>query len=577
MSKLKKILELLTYQEKPVQEGFTLKETPEEKMKGAEAAGDAKDEKPPLGKTLRKLFRSGERQKTDEETGAGKDAVHISLSRNKKTVSEIYGLPLNKDLVLREFVLGTKPEINCFAIFIDGLVDRAIQNALFEAVMLFAEKPLPKDTSGLAAHVKKHLLPGNQVVIKELFSDVVAAVNMGDTAVFMEGSPNALIVETKGWEHRGVERPQNEQSIHGPQESFTETLRVNTALIRKIIRNEQLTTEMMTLGERTKTTVAIMYLRDLANPELVKEVKRRLNSIESDYIAESGILTEYIEDHPYDLHPTIMKTERPDRVASKLNEGRVAIIIEGSPLVLVVPTTLYEHLHTGEETYIRWQYGSFLRYLRALAFLISFLLPGVYLSIVLYHHEMLPTELLLSIAGNREKVPFPSVIELLLMLVSFELIREAGIRLPGVIGGTIGIVGALVLGQAAVAANIVSPIPVILVAITGLASYAIPSYSLSFTMRIYSFIYIALGVSLGFFGIAIGIFSQTILTANLKSFGVPYLSPVGPRTTEGFDLVYRLPAFIHERRPDYINPQDLIRQPREARGWTQDKDGGNDE
>jgi len=577
MSKRKKILELITYQPKPVKEGFTLKETPKEKMKADSAGGDVKEERPPGRKTLRKLFRSGERQEKDEQTGAAQDAVHVSLSRNKDAVSELYNLPLNSDVVLREFVIGIKPEINCFAIFIDGLADRAIQDMLFEALMLFADKPLPKDISELATHVKKHLLPGNQIVLKELFSDVVTAVNMGDTAIFMEGSTSALIVDTKGWEHRGVERPQNEQSIHGPQESFTEILRVNTALIRKIIRNEKLTTEMMTLGERTKTNVAIMYLRDLANPELVKEVKRRLNSIKADYIAESGILAEYIEDQPYALHPTIMNTERPDRVAFKLNEGRVAIIIDGSPLVLVVPTTLYEHLHTAEESYIRWQYGSFLRYLRALAFLLSFLLPGVYLSIVLYHHEMLPTELLLSIAGNREKVPFPSVIELLLMLVSFELIREAGIRLPGVIGSTIGIVGALVLGQASVAANIVSPILVILVAITGLASYAIPSYSLSFALRIYCFIYIALGVTLGFFGIAIGIFSQIILTASLKSFGVPYLSPVGPRTTEGFDLVYRLPAFLHKRRPDYLNSQDLIRQPQEARGWTKDKSGGSDE
>jgi spore germination protein KA len=221
--------------------------------------------------------------------------------------------------------------------------------------------------------------------------------------------------------------------------------------------------------------------------------------------------------------------------------------------------------------YLRWQFGTFVRYLRVLAFLIAFLLPGLYLSVVLYHHEMLPTELLLAIAGNREKVPFPSVVEVLLMEFSFELIREAGLRIPGVMGSTIGIVGALILGQAAVQANIVSPILVILVAVTGLASFAIPYYSLSFSLRLYRFLYIALGATLGVFGIAFGLFVQTILTANLKSFGVPYLAPGGPRTASGADTVARLPVFFHEKRPDYVNPQDITRAAEVSRGWIKDR------
>ncbi len=575
MINTKKLLELISYKENPDREGFILKETADDQNKQPQNDNQpVQDEKPSARRAIKKTSRSGGSRPEEDQMVGEPDAIRASLSQNKKIISKLYGLPENKDFVIREFAIGTDSEANCFAVFIDGLTDKAIQDLLFQALMLFAEKPLPKDKGGLVYLVREHLLPGNQVAVKNLFSDVLTAVNMGDTAIFLEGSTKALLIETKGWEHRGVERPQSEQVVRGPQEAFTETLRTNTALLRKTIRNEQLTTEMLILGDRTKTIVAIMYLRDLANPDLVAEVKRRLDSIKTDYIAESGILSELIEDHPYNLNPTILTTERPDRVASKIVEGRVAIIVDGSPFVLVVPTTLYEQLHTGEESYIRWQYGTYLRYLRALAFLVSFLAPGIYLAIVLFHHEMIPTELLLAIAGNREKVPFPSLVEVLLMGISFELIREAGIRLPGVIGGTIGIVGALILGQAAVQANIVSPFLVILVAITGLASFAIPDYSLSFAMRIYSFMYIILGVSLGFFGIAIGIFSQMVLTANLKSFGVPYLAPVGPRTVGGVDVVYRMPLFSHEKRPDYINPQDITRQPQVSRGWIKDEDGG---
>jgi spore germination protein KA len=580
MIKTKKLLELISYKENPDREGFILKETADDQSKQPQGENQpAQAEKPPAKRAIKKTSRSGGQQSDENQIEGDPDAIRASLSQNKKIISKLYGLPENKDLVIREFAIGTETdnEVTCFAVFIDGLTDKAIQDLLFQALMLFAGKPVPKEKSGLVHLVKEHLLPGNQVTVKNLFGDVLTAVNMGDTAIFLDGSTKALLIETKGWEHRGVERPQSEQTVRGPQEAFSETLRTNTALIRKIIRNEKLTTEMSVLGKRTKTIVAIMYLSDLANPELVAEVKRRLKSIKADYIAESGILSQFIEDNPYNLSPTILATERPDRVASKLVEGRVAIIVDGSPFVLVVPTTLYEQLHTGEETYIRWQYGTYLRYLRALAFLVSFLAPGVYLSIVLFHHEMIPTELLLAIAGNREKVPFPSLVEVLLMEISFELIREAGIRLPGVIGGTIGIVGALILGQAAVQANIVSPILVILVAITGLASFAIPDYALSFSMRIYRFAYIALGLTMGFFGIAIGLFSQAILTANLKSFGVPYLSPVSPRTVGGVDVVYRMPVFFHDKRPDYVNPQDITRQPKVSRGWIKDNGGGKND
>lgn len=577
MNILKTLLELITYRENLDREGFILKEKEEDKKKASEdkkpaTADSDKEGKPQSGRRpFKKPVRPSEINKGEPLPGNG--SVSASLRENKQVIEELFGLPDNKDIVTRIFSINTAPPVDCLAVFIDGMTDKTVQDLLFQALMRFAEQLTPDHRGKIAELVKEALLPGNQVKLISGLKDVLSAINIGDTILFLDGCAEAVAVETKGWEHRSVERPVTEQIVHGPQEAFTETLRANTGLLRKIIKNENLTTEFFVVGVRSHTIVAVMYLRDLANPGLVSEVNRRIKSIKTDYILDSGVLEQFIEDHPYNLSPTVLATERPDRVASKILEGRVAILVDGSPFVLTVPSTMYEQLHTGEELYSRWPYGTFIRWLRATAFLLSFLLPGFYLAVVLFHQEMLPTELLLAIAGNREKVPFPSVIEVLLMEFSFELIREAGLRIPGIMGTTIGIVGALILGQAAVQANIVSPILVILVAVTGLASFAIPYYSLAFSLRIYRFFYIALGATLGFFGISMGLFAQIILTANLKSFGAPYLAPTGPKTSDWADLVTVAPVFFHERRPDYINPREISRQPKVSRGWIK-KDGG---
>jgi spore germination protein KA len=527
---------------------------------------------------IRKTSPNGEKKDTPPGKAARDDGLITNdLQANRKIIETLYGLPVNKDIVVREFELRTVPGIKAMLVFMDGLVDKAIINHLLQSLMLFSGVGRPGGR--IADFVKENLLPGNQVQEVKYFKDVLKGVNFGDSAFFFEGSDRALVVETKGIEHRAVDRPNTEQTVRGPQEGFGEILRVNTALIRKHARSGELTTEMFTVGERLPNDVAIMYLRDLANAALVNEVKRRIKSIKIDYMMDSGMLEGLIEDSPYNLNPQTIATERPDRVVAFLAEGKVAILVNGSPQVLVVPCTMYAQLHTGEESYLRWQYGTFIRYVRLVAFYISFLLPGVYLSIVLFHQEMIPTELLLAIAGNRERVPFPSVVELLLLEFSFELVREAGVRIPGVIGTTIGIVGALILGQASVQANIASPILVVLVAVTGLSSFAVPNFALAFTLRIYRFFYIILGGLLGFFGITIGLFVQILLTTNLKSFGVPYLSPSGPRTGLGYDVVYRLPLFFHEKRPDYDNPQDVRRAPNISRGWVKrggGKNGGSD-
>jgi len=578
-----RMIKMISYQENTDLEGFILKENEFDKIKKAE---QLKKNPPPGGgdngretggaKKFSRLLRRNKKQEnitvqTGEES-TGKNHVQASLDKNREIICELYNIPKNKDIVLREFTLTTDPPVAAFMVYVDGMANSAILISLLQDLIVFPR------LSGTAAKrsvssLVREMLPSHQTKTTDLFKDITSEINYGNTAFFFEGVPTAVVAETRDWEHRSVEKPRSEQTIAGPQEGFIENLRANTSLIRKIVRTEKLNTEFISIGERIKSSIAVMYLRDLANPSLVAEVKRRLSGIKIDFLNDTGMLEQFIEDNPYNFNSQTLITERPDRVAAALSSGRVAILVSGSPNVMIVPVTMYEQLHTGEESYLRWHYGTFIRTIRNFSFYLALLLPGIYLAVVLFHQEMIPTELLLAIAGNREKVPFPSYMEMLLLEFSFELVREAGLRIPGIIGPTIGIVGALILGQAAVQANIVSPILVIMVAVTGLASFSIPSYALAFTVRIYRFFYIFLGAMLGFYGITMGLFIQILLTANLKSFGVPFLVPGGPRTYTGPDIVYRLPFFLHHRRPDYLNAQDDIRMPEEPRKWL--KKGGS--
>lgn len=624
------IKKTFTYKPNTDREGFVLKETPEEKARvdNKEKVGQGeqqrKEDNPSKGtrkgsrskSDLKKPTRVSRKEKPDqdkprqnpENTRAKKDAdsqaesrksqaakeatgrkrlkrplkvyeaqqdsdperVSAYLEVNKKRIEEIYGLPDNKDFIIREFTLAVVPPVQAFALFMEGMSDKNIINQhILQPMMLFSNFHELVD-GYLLEHVHKRVLTGNQVSPHGTFEQVVGGVNYGSTAVFIEGCDKALLVETKGWEHRGVDTPSNEPVIRGSQEAFGETMRTNTGLVRKHLRSSQLTTEMFKIGEVAQNDVAIMYMRNVANEQLVKEVKRRIQSIKTDGMMDSGILEQFIEDRPWSIAPQVMATERPDRVAYMILRGKIAIFLDGNPYVLVVPTTLFDQLHSQEDYYLRPMYGTLLRLIRAFAFYVSFLTPGVYLAIVLFHKEMIPTELLLAISGARERVPFPSLVEVIIMEVSFELIREAGLRVPGVLGSTIGIVGALILGQAAVQANIVSPILVIIVAVTGLANFAVPSYSLQFSLRIARFGYIILGTMLGFIGIVFGLFVQMHMLAALKSFGVPYLAPMAPTTKTTGDVVFRVPVFSWEKRPDYLNTKKVDFQPKVARRWVKE-------
>lgn len=484
------------------------------------------------------------------------DQISYDLGVNRLALERLFHGSINNDLIQREFHFANRGD--GLLVYLDGIADNnRIMYAVLQPLMILTER-CRHEPDGIperitADAVSELLLPIHQLEVLHCFADVVKAILDGQSVLFMAGDNQAIAVETRSFPTRSVSPPMVEMIVRGPQEAFTESMRTNIGLVRKYIRNRHLVTEMIDVGENC--TVAMLYVQNVASPKLVAEVKKRLQAIQGKFLRETGIIEQMIEDSPGSIYPQVTTTERPDAVATMLQDGRVAILADGSPFPMVMPTTLFTLLKTPEDTYMRPAFGSFMRIIRVIALFISYLLPGTYLAVVNHHPALIPTDLLLAIAGAREGVPFPSWIEVLLMEASFEIIREAGIRVPGVVGPTMGILGAIVLGQAAVQAAIVSPFLIIVVAITALASYAIPNYALQFTTRVIRFPYIVLGYTLGLYGIVIGIAFQLVYTANLTSFGVSYFSPITPHSKLDKGIITRTPVQQYQTRPDYLQVQ----------------------
>lgn len=487
------------------------------------------------------------------------------LDDNLNTLKEIFHVPDSCDIVVREMTMA-EPHQRVALMYVEGLASfDKLYHSVLQPILIFSE--LRKDREkNLLARLKESLLTSGQVSESKDIDDLVKHITMGDAAVLVDGENVALAVETKGWEHRQVEQTLTERIVRGPQTGFTEVIRSNTALIRTMIHNPDLVMENITVGERSPTQVVLAYIRGLANDKIVQELKRRLGSVSVDTVLTSGDLEKLIEDAP-SLIPTILSTERPDRVASFLLEGACAILVAGDPFALVCPVTFFAFLHSPEDAYLRWPYGSILRLIRAFSFFVALYFLGVYVAIVLYHPEMIPTVLTMALASAREFIPLPMVVEVFIMYVGFELIREAGIRIPSPIGTTIGIVGALLIGEAAVRASVVSPIMVILIAVTALASLTIPSQELQMSLRLGTPTFILVGAAFGLYGIVALTFMLLCYFMSLRSIGVPFFSPVSPTRPSAPDIVLRGPMWKMSLRPPFFRPKDSRRQPRVSRLW----------
>ena len=498
--------------------------------------------------------------------------VYNNLDVNLEYVNSRFNSFLNSDVKIREFLIHVKSrQYKAFILYIDGMIDKnSINDFVLNPLMLRTRSNTYEGSQiiseaiannimvrkrkkfNIVDYILDSLLPHNDVERVKSFDKIADDVASGNCILFINTVNFAFDIDAKKFDKRSIAEPKNEHVIMGSQEAFVENLRTNTSIIRRNLHNENLVVESLTIGEDNKNECAICYLKNVANSDLVSEVKYRLNNLEIDYLTSIGELQQLIKDDIDTTIPESISTERVDKAINHILQGRIVVIYNSVPYVIVVPATFLDFLSSPEDINIHHFFANLLKIIRGFSFLITLLLPGLYIAITTYHCELIPTGLLFSIIASRSNVPFMVIVEIILMEISFEIIREAGVRVPSPLGSTVGIVGALILGQAAVQADIVSPILIINIAITAITSFAIPDYIFSFHLRINRFLFVLLGFLAGFFGIGIGIFVYLVKMCSLKSFGVSFLAPYAPLTRDKGNGYLLDSPWKREKRASYL-------------------------
>lgn len=492
------------------------------------------------------------------------EPIDLVLTDNIQKIKELLGN--SDDIIMREIRIGKDGGIKACVVFTDGLIDsQSAQNFIMESLMNDLRKTDIKDETlnglYLLPFLKERILTVGDIQDLDDFTNLLDSLLSGKVILLFDGYSKGFSVDMKGWQQRSVEEPTTETTIRGPREGFTENIRVNTALIRRKIKDHNLWIESRKIGKVSKTIVSIMYIKGLANDKVIEEVRTRLNRIKIDSILETGYVEELIQDGVRTPFPTIYHSERPDAIAADLLEGRVAILVDGTPFVMTVPIIFAQFLQSPEDYYNRADITTLLRFLRYMGFFIALLAPSLYIAITTFHQEMLPTQLLITLAAQREGVPFPAFIEALAMEVSFEILREAGLRMPKAIGQAVSIVGTLVIGSAAVEAGFVSAAMVIVVAITAIASFIVSNYELAIAIRMLRFPFMAIAASFGLFGIIVGLIAMVLHMCSLRSFGVPYMAPFGPFIKEDQkDTIFRFPRWAMSTRPRLFSQNNIVRE-----------------
>lgn len=511
---------------------------------------------------LKKNLTKKSQDKNDNSNHKDYGQIKKDLKENIKFVKKTLGE--SNDIVFREFYVSDERKTEVSIIYTDGLVNQTIiQEVILKSLMQDFKTANVNNIPTLINPkiIKDNVLPEGEITEIKKFEDLFNYLLSGDTILLINGYNEGLSINSKGWKERGVEEPTAQTVIRGPKDGFCETLKTNKALLRRRIKDPNLWFETKKIGRRTKTDVTIAYLNGVTNDKILKEVHRRIDKIDIDGIIESGNLEELIQDENLTFFPTVHNTERPDVTTNAILQGKVAILVDGTPFVLIVPALFYQFFHTTEDYYHRADISTVIRILRFSCFFISMLTPSIYIAVTTFHQEMIPSDLLVSIAAQREGVPFPAFVEALLMEFTFEILREAGIRMPRAAGGAISIVGALVLGEAAVQAGIVSPIMIIVVSLTAISSFVFPTYGLSSATRILRFIFMGLSAAFGFFGVILGLIALTLHLCSLRSFGIPYMSPMAPFNLKAQkDLILRTPLYSLLYRPEQYKQKDIIRQ-----------------
>ena len=488
-----------------------------------------------------------------------KTKVSNNIDKNIARFGEIFSEC--SDIKMQEMCIGSYGNIKCHLSYIEvAISNTTLRDTAIGKVLAFLEKQN-------VVEMKKQL-DGNGMGIAditwyEFVEDAALGLLTGDAILFVDGYDKAIKIADEGYPGMGIQEPDSEKVVRGSKEGFADSVKVNTSLLRKRIRSTELCVKEKKLGVRSHTLVNLVYMKDLVRRPLLEEIERRLEQYEIDGVLDSGIIEQLSEEKWYSPFPQFATTQRPDKAATAILEGRIVLFSDNSPTALILPTDFNSFLQTSDDYYNRFEIASFARILRYIAVFFAMTLPGLYIAVTNFHTQILPTTLLLAFQEARFGVAFPAALEVILMEIAFEMLREAGVRLPGTMGNTIGIVGGLIIGQAAVEANLVSPIIVIVVAFTALCSFAIPNEEFAFAFRLLKFFFIALCAWEGYFGFLIGIMMVLIHLSKLKSFGLNYLTPfVGPEQFEGDgkkDAIVRFPLRLLRKRPIYAREEEKIK------------------
>lgn len=496
-----------------------------------------------------------------QQTNQSATPLSTSLAENTETFKTVLGSP--HDLLIRSFCIGNTNH-SCAVIAIDGLANSDMLHTQvlgqIQLMISTASKTVPTEPDDIVQMLFEEVLSVVEITKGTDLTEAIECILSGDTALFVDGSAEVILIDSKGWKTRAIDEPVSEGLVRGPRDGFTESIRDNTVRIRRRIKDPNLRFEGSIVGRRSRTELIIAYIDNIVDPELVKEVKRRIATIDIDEVEESGFIEQWIEDNFLSPFPQVHNTERPDKVSAALFQGRIAILLDGTPMVLILPVTIGLLLHSPEDYYERWIVGSLARLLRYLAAFLAVYSPPFYIALVTFHPGLIPSDLAFSIAATRDGVPFPAFVEAIMMVTTMELLQEAGLRLPKPIGQTVGIVGGLVIGDAAVSAGIVSPVMVIVVALTAIASFAIPAYHLAIAFRMIRFLAMFMAAIFGIYGVVLSLIVIMIHLSNLSSIGYSYLAPLTPQMPRDWkDLILRAPVTFLKNRPDALHPKDETR------------------
>lgn len=506
--------------------------------------------------------------KREQEKPAAAELIEQKLSSNIETNRQALTLLLNgcSDAVVKDFYFGRNSHLQGLVLYFDGLADRnEVENNLLRPLLLeinMVDREVWKpDCHDVFSLLSERIISLADLKMVDSLEGIIHHICSGDTVFLFDGSSRGLAAGTRSWQSRPVQTPENELVIFGPKEGFVETLRYNTALVRRRLKSSQLKIENLVLGRISKTDVAFMYIEGISPPDLVEEVRQRLNQIDIDGVLDVNYLEEFIMDEKATIFSQAEHSEKPDRVCAHLLEGRVCLMVDGSPMALIAPVSFPQFWISPEDYYVHYVPATLFRLLRFISFWLALTLPSLYVATISYHHEMIPTDLFLTIAATRQGVPFPAFVEALLLEFTFEMLREAGLRLPRAVGPAVSIVGALIIGDAAVRAGLVSTPMVVVIAATGIASFIAPAYNAAIIIRIARFGFLAAAATLGFLGIMVAFILMLVRMASLSSFGLPFLSPVAPfNRSQLSDIFMRRPWFKMEKRPFMDGMENTIRQ-----------------